>query len=160
MYKNVIIKQGKKGFALLITVVVVSLILSISLGISNLTFKQTILSNLAKDSQISFYEADSVVECMLYYDIGIDVFSAVTDPTDAPDLYCGQAYFSVNTSLSDFDYYVYEQTNASPSLPCAGISIDKRVGSNGGKVIIQGKGYNVCADNNPRRVERAIQVEY
>ena len=56
MHKNVIIKQGKKGFALLITVVVVSLILSISLGISNLTFKQTILSNLAKDSQISFYE--------------------------------------------------------------------------------------------------------
>src|SRR5688572_20777703 len=80
--KNVFIQKSlseKKGFALLFTVLIVTLLLSVSLGISNMTFKQTILSNLAKDSLVAFYDADGALDCGLYYDIGRDIF-----PENAP----------------------------------------------------------------------------
>ena len=48
----------KKGFAMLFTVLLVTLVLSIGLSISNIAFKQSILSGLSKDSQISFYAED------------------------------------------------------------------------------------------------------
>jgi len=60
--------QRSGGFAMLFTVLVVSIMLAIGLGISDITYKQTLLSSLANDSQLAFYQADSGVECGMYYD--------------------------------------------------------------------------------------------
>lgn len=147
--------QSQKGFAMLFTVLVVSLILSIALGISNLTFKQTILSNLAKDSQISFYEADAAVECAIYYD-STGVFADTSNPGVYGALACGDDTFTINSVESFSDYLVFTQTSAISSGPCASFSVDKRSLP---QTIIQARGYNICGES-PRKVERALEVKY
>lgn len=148
--------KKEQGFAMLFTVLVISLILSIALGISNLTFKQTILSNLAKDSQISFYEADAAVECAMYYDITMQAFTTPVDPGLFSTLMCGDDIFTAQPGESATDYIVFRQDAAAPNLPCASFSIDKRSVP---QTIVQARGYNVCGDS-PRKVERALDVRY
>lgn len=154
--KNFFLKLKKQnGFAMLFTVLIVTLILSIALGISNLSFKQTILSSLAKDSQISFYEADTAVECGLYYDTITLSFPLDIDPGSAPkSIDCGNDTFLIDDTTSGMNYLIYKQDGAG-SGTCSSILFDKTTGEN----IIQGRGYNICTDH-PRQVERALEVIY
>jgi hypothetical protein len=55
----------KKGFALLIAMIFISVMLAIGTAISSLGYKQVILSSSATRSQYSFYAADAVLECVL-----------------------------------------------------------------------------------------------
>jgi hypothetical protein len=163
--KYFILKPNKKslsaqsGFAMLFTVLIVTLVLSIALGISNLSFKQTILSSLAKDSQISFYEADTAVECGLYYDTVLELFPIGTDAGTAPgDLQCGNDNFYLDTDVTFTDYIFYTQKEiVGTPVPCSSLLFDKSTSL--GTSIIQGRGYNIC-NTSPRQVERALEVRY
>jgi hypothetical protein len=158
--KNISLKSNKfngKGFAMLFTVLIVTLILSIAIGISTLSLKQTILSSLAKDSQISFYEADTAVECGLYYDTVTGAFPVGTDGSTAPStITCGNKDFSLDSS-STMDYLIYKQNAIGASSPCSSILFDKA--TTPGTNVIQGRGYNICS-TSPRQVERALEVLY
>jgi hypothetical protein len=147
--------QGTKGFAMLFTVLIVSLILSIALGISNITFKQTILSGLAKDSQIALYQADTGVECGMYYDTLLPaLFPIGTDPAKAPDMfYCGNTPMVRDDAQSYTDYIVY-RPKVDGRVPCTMIIFDKTKENK-----VQSRGYNIC-DSHPRQVERALEVTY
>ena len=57
---------SKQGFALLMTIIVVSVIISIGLSVLDLTLKQVRLSTNAKDSEIAFHAANAGVECARY----------------------------------------------------------------------------------------------
>ncbi len=92
-------KQNKKGFALLFTVLIVSLILSIAIGIANLTLKQAMLSNLVKDSQAAFYQADSAVECGIYQDTVVGAFSFGSIVPDTGDIFSSDGV--INTLIGD-----------------------------------------------------------
>lgn len=153
------IKLSSKGFAMLFTVLIVSLILSIAIGISNLTLKQTLLSSLAKDSQISFYQADTAVECGMYYDM-LGALPLGTDPSSiSGPIYCGNNKFDINLVESYTDYLVFSQDLADQTQPCSTIVFDKATLVSSGESIVQGRGYNICG-TNPRQVERALEVRY
>ena len=123
--KNFSIKKHNKGFAMLFTVLIITLILSIAIGISNLSLKQMILSSLAKDSQISFYEADTAVECGLYYDSVLESFPVGTDGSTAlSQITCGNNVYSLDVS-SVMDYLIYKQNVTDVSKPCSSIYFDK-----------------------------------
>jgi hypothetical protein len=147
-----------KGFAMLFTVLVVSLMLSIGIGISNITYKQTILSSLAKDSQIAFYQADGGVECGMYHDVTLGYFPFGTATQDAPsEFWCGDEIFELNGEQSADDYFFYQQRIEDTSRPCATILIDKATTVDVN--IVQARGYNICT-SHPRQVERALEVRY
>ena len=59
----------KKGFVILIAIVVSSLIVSMGIFISTVAYKELVLSTSAKSSQKAFYIADSVLECALRADV-------------------------------------------------------------------------------------------
>jgi len=59
-------KNVQQGFALLMTIIVVSVVISIGLSVLDLTLKQVRLSTNAKDSEISFHAANAGVECARY----------------------------------------------------------------------------------------------
>jgi len=59
--KNKIVQAG---FAMLITLVVVSVILAVGLSLAQITLKQIDLSITARDSQVAFYAANSGIECL------------------------------------------------------------------------------------------------
>lgn len=157
---TVLIYKPESGFAMLFTILVVTLVLSIAIGISSTTLKQTILSSLAKDSQIAFYEADTAVECGMYYDtnntfpLGTDVNTAVGT------LWCGENEFTLDDETTYTDYIVYLQVVGTGGSPYSVIVFDKASLASSGKAIVQGRGYNIYQNGNPRRVERALQVTY
>jgi hypothetical protein len=155
---NNMFSKNQTGFAMLFTVLIVSLILSIAIGISNLSFKQTVLSSLAKDSQISFYEADTAIECGLYYDTALLSFPLGTnDTTVLANISCGNNTFSYDNTQSYTDYIVYKQVVSDATKPCSTLLFDKS--TNPGKSIVQGRGYNICT-SSVRQVERALEVRY
>lgn len=58
---------SESGFALLITLIVVGVVLSVGLTILDLSIKQVRLSTNAKDSEIAFHAANAGMECAQYW---------------------------------------------------------------------------------------------
>jgi Tfp pilus assembly protein PilX len=154
--------NAKAGFAMLFTVLVISIILSIALGISDLTFKQTILSNLAKDSQLAFYQADSGIECGMYYNLhqgqlprGTTVDGANNTGQAPTSFLCGANTISlVGAPQSYPDHFVYQEDIADSS-PCYSVTFDKT----GPVDIVSARGFSTCK-SSPRQVERGLKVQY
>ena len=51
------------GFALLITLVVISIVLAVGLSLMQITLKQLQLTITARDSEVAFYAANAGIEC-------------------------------------------------------------------------------------------------
>ena len=157
--------NAKAGFAMLFTVLVISVILAIALGISDITFKQTILSNLAKNSQLAFYQADSGVECGMYYDTTVGQFPPAT--ADNPDgttvdkaplqLTCGARTLSLVAAQSHNNYIVYQEDVADGS-PCFSITFDKTYTATE-KNRVSSRGFSTC-QSTPQQVERGLNISY
>ncbi len=58
--------QHEPGFALLLTILVVSVVVSITVTIIELTLKQVALAVTARDSEIAFHAANAGMECVRY----------------------------------------------------------------------------------------------
>ncbi|HVY35835.1 MAG TPA: hypothetical protein VG982_00965 [Candidatus Paceibacterota bacterium] len=158
------LRNSRKAFAMLFTVIIVSLILVIGIGISNSTFKQGVLSNLAKDSQIAFYQADAGVECGMYYDRTKNTFpfgsTLAQIQSTHPSIQCGSTVLSLLAGSSGTNYFMY--TMPSSGNPCFSVIVDKTQvdGATGYKLTnIQSRGNNIC-QSSTRQVERALQVQY
>lgn len=155
---NIFQKTMKDGFALLYTVVIISIILTIAISISNTSYKQTILSSLAKDSQIAFYQADAGAECAMYYDIVLNQFPLGTAVGGAPaTISCGTTTLSLVSGESGTNYFVYRESSPVATSPCFTIVVDKVTDSS--KSTIDARGNNRCGAG-PRQVERAVRVQY
>jgi hypothetical protein len=153
------IKKAQSGFAMLFTVLIISVILSIALGISDLTFKQTLLSNSAKNSQLAFYQADSGVECGLYYDVTLGQLPAGTDITKAPNqLTCGGNTATLVAAQSRTDYFIYQE-DITDASPCFSITFDKTHQLVADKYNVSSRGYSTC-QSTPQQVERGLNVSY
>ena len=60
-------KKLNEGFALLLTLVVISVVLAIGLSLLQITVKQLSLSSLARESTVAIYSANTGIECMQYH---------------------------------------------------------------------------------------------
>jgi len=65
----------KSGFALLVSLIVVSAVLSVGLVILDLTIKQVALAVTTKESEIAFHAANAGMECARYWrrQLGTDI---------------------------------------------------------------------------------------
>ena len=57
-----------KGFALLYALLVASLVLSVSMALTNVVLRQFTIESAARESQYAFYAADTAAECAFYWD--------------------------------------------------------------------------------------------
>lgn len=153
----------QKGYAILFTVVLVSIISLIAIGLSNATYKQLLLSSGAKDSQIAFYESDMATECALYVD------NQTSYLEDRPTFNCGiredgtSSYIlNIVESISgdDTTYTLTPSGIGELNVPCFRISIKKQSFSGSTNTVIEASGYNLCNRSNTRTVERTIEVNY
>ncbi len=163
--KNIHKFKENKGYAIMFTVILVSIISLISLGLSNTTYKQLLLSSGAKDSGQAFYQADMSMECALYIDNqtttlpdGDTTFSCGMDKNT--NQYQMNITSSVSNSITTYNLLPTSSLNVSQD-PCFRISILK---DNSNPLLttttIYANGYNICNINNPRAVERTIQANY
>ncbi len=166
---SILRKNAQSGYAMLFTVVVVSIIATIAMGLSGSAYKQVILSSVAKDSQSAFYQSDTAVECALYADFKLGGPTA-SDKISAGSWKCGK---DNSLTWKDVDLYL-DTTNMSdtnyaffPSDPSGAVSlirsscfefdVDK---SDSTKSVIKARGYNNCDKRDPKTVEREIEVNY
>ena len=61
-------KQKNKGFTLLFSMLVATLVVSISATVISIALRQTILSGTSRESQYAFYAANAALECAFYWD--------------------------------------------------------------------------------------------
>ncbi len=79
-------RSKSAGFALLITLIVVSVVVSIGLTLLDLTIKQVRLASGSKDSEIAFHAANAGVECARYWRrVEQDDFEELTEAVPAND---------------------------------------------------------------------------
>jgi hypothetical protein len=96
-------KKTNKGFTLFVALVVSSLILSVSMSLSNIILKQLVFAHTGSESQLAFYAADSGAECALYWDrkgsLGETVYdgafatNTISTASQGPlDILCGMGF--------------------------------------------------------------------
>lgn len=181
MYKY----QHNKGYTLLFSVIVSSIVLSIAAFILSVSRKQFILSSAARDSTVAVYAADSGIQC------AVQAFHTgnLATSTTVASIYCdGRQY------LMSFDND-YGFIKEDPSLKtddgfktsrlenkiviqlhnktCAIVDVIHGYYQNGTaygqRTIIDSSGYNISDSGpcdttnnpvNPRAVERSIRLQY
>jgi len=147
-----IYKNKKSGFALFVAIGVASILLLISIALTNVAFKQILIASSAKESQKAFYAADNGVECVLFWEAvnptrpGESAFS----PLQSQSITCGDDTFTVGGANQSNFTATFDSFGT-----CVEVTVDKTSGTS-----IESRGRNSCDTNNNKRVERGIRVEF
>lgn len=173
------ITRTNQGFALLVAVIFMSVMLTFGLALGSLAYKQQVLASAAVDSQYAFYAADAGLECILYTDQQEASFSPFpsTEPTggELPSILCdGAAVGAVasvwNSSQWELSYQI--PLDASSAYPrCADVTVYKYSSAqpDGSTTYLFSQGYNIsCArlnseisnPTNGRFSSRGISAHY
>lgn len=153
--------KTERGFTLLLSVLISSVLLALGYEMYNLAFKEVALSSAGRESQFAFYAADSGIECSLYGDSKLDIFATTSVATE---IMCGTVsspltrfplgYVSLGTPyITTFSFSLGPELNAQ----CATIRVTR---DDPKRTTIESFGYNTCVLTNPLRLERAIRVTY
>ncbi len=151
------ITENKSGFALLFSVLIISVIATVAFGLASIIYKQKLLTSVAIDSGKAFYMADSGMECTLY------ALSEVSTQS-TPVLCLDPAPTSTMGTLS------LTQNNG-PIVPNSQYIDSSRIGSGNACFTVEPlfdmtstfesakvRGYSTCETSSPRHLERTLQV--
>jgi len=173
--------QKNKGFTLLFASLVVTILMSIGFTISNITLAQLILSSSGRESQFAFYNADSGLECALYYEYnatsttGGPFFprnSGDTVPVPSSMQCNGMNPTSISTipgsESATTTFEINLGVGCDKTKPSFSVQIAKTATTTGAvppffqgsNVYIQSRGYNTCDTSSPKRVERGIYARF
>ncbi len=150
-------RNYKRGIALLITLIFMSVMLAFGLALAALAYKQSVLSSSAVQSQKAFFAADGALECALYVDQNLGAFiygehsgSNLADPSLIPAA-CGGVVDTVKANTYSAQRLVlaeriaYNRDASGNYLSCADIVIYKYPVplAIGRKSFLFSTGYNV-----------------
>ena len=155
--KKIIKKTKEGGYAILFTVVIVGIISSITIGLSNAAYKQMILSSVARDSSTAFYESDIASECALYTD-NLNNMTALS--TDIPECSSSSLSMPPPTIIGNTTTYNINPLVPSGTDKCFRVIVTKTEDATAVSTKIKSMGYNICDVVNIRTVERAVEVSY
>ncbi len=174
MFIKDIKKTNKKsGFVMLFSIILASIILSVTLGLTNISLKELNFNTSAKDSNDAFFAADTGAECALYYDlIGTQSFFGIVNPIGQPgtavSTYCAGTAINLNNGSSVPDpvgpwtFYVYPLGESGKA--CAIVTVSKTTNPDATSIV--SKGYSTggdtsdCTSSVPNRVERQVELNY
>lgn len=161
------------GFTLLLSILIISMILSVALGITSIVIKENQLSALVKESEAAFHAADKGIDCALFYHISYDrtspalryspfsTSSAFELPPNMNLVTCNGVRLdslwsvteAINSGTTEFEL------NFGPGIsdPCVKVTV---ANTNGGvNTAITAEGYNTCDPQSSRRTLRVIAVD-
>ncbi len=166
-------KKPEAGFALLIAIIFMSVMLSFGLALGSLGYKQQVLASSATASQYAFYAADAGLECALYADQRLNAFSYILHNAGNPPAVTicnGMAAMRISYVYNASHLMVIERfsLNSGASYPrCADVTIYKYRAPqppNNVTTYLFSVGYDVSCDvvdiSNARFVSRGIQAHY
>jgi hypothetical protein len=182
------IKNTNKGYTLLFSVIISSLVLAVGISILSISKKEFALSSSARESAYAFYAADSGLECVLYHDNGFDgtfsTSSNVGNVECGDDTLQGGDFVDVERDVDSngtgtFTMHIKTNTGISDTS-CASVEIIREYfpDPNYGNILIprttiSSRGYNVgwrengnqpgdddCDGDSPKKVERGLKLTY
>jgi hypothetical protein len=179
--------QKPKGFTLLFSILVSTLVLAVGASVVSIALRQLVISGTGRDSQYAFYAANTGVECALYWDsIGGSHFATSSDSTDfSGPMYCLGINIADLINNGDDNYGVPADKKTANQAEtkfrlefeeigpdneeveyCTDVVVKKEKVTNPTtsrsriKTTIISSGYNTCDTTNPRRIERGLEVIY
>ena len=156
----------KKGYALYTAIMLTSILFLVSYSTLNIIIKQLELSSLGADSNIAFYNADTGVECAMYWDLKNSNISAFATSTSAV-INCNNQTISTGSqtvSTNPASQSLIGGGGSSNSTSIFQLNLTKgcvivRVIKNADNTTqIESRGYNSCSGS--KRFERGIKVNY
>ncbi len=150
--KNYSLATVRGGYAVLFAVLLVSIILSITIGIANVSLKELNFTATSKESHFALFAADTGGECALYANKN-GAFSDPGHPDVTLDCDTQQATASFNNLNNSYDFNTGIPVNGG----CARVKVT--LGTT--ETIISAYGYNVPCNKIPpvsanNRVERVL----
>lgn len=151
--------RTQRGFTLLIAIILSSVVLAVGLALLDIAYKQIVLATTAKQSQYAFYNADSALECALYWDQQHNAFDYTAPATS---ITCNSQTMTLasapnSTSVSGGKRRTILYVPCTPSGTNAVITVDKYAT---GTTTLYAAGYNNCAGTDTHRVERGLTAYY
>ncbi|MDP2665660.1 MAG: hypothetical protein Q8P23_03455 [bacterium] len=161
-------KKTQRGFALLISIIFMSVMLSFGLALGSISYKQQVLASAAVESQYAFYAADAALECALYADQQLNLFAYTPDaPSSAPVIPCDGSttpFFSSILSHSATQWVVKNTLSLDGGKRCADVTVYKPApGSDITYIFSQGYDVScttVSSPNGARFVSRGLNAHY
>lgn len=179
-------EKQNKGFALLLTLVVVSVVLAIGLSLLDITLKQLVLSGTARDSEIAFHAAYAGVECAEYWvrdDVTAFIGSSPIDPescfpggsvynssSDTPASDVHKSNYEISWTAgpddnrcTDFDIFILDAEDAEVTYDFGSIGYTARTCSDGSIcTYIFSRGLNRSCDDTTslRTVQREVVSQF
>ncbi|MEI7765198.1 MAG: hypothetical protein WCI93_01275 [bacterium] len=157
------ITQKNNGIALLFSIMLSAIFLSIAMGVLTVATKELNFSSSAKDTNNAFFAADSGTECALYSDrADINAFMNIGDNVFS----CFGMSLNLNNNFPDYSFVIGGL--GSNARSCVKVSVLKTIDPKDPTVALStkiiSKGYNIgdenCDSSNGNRVERVIEVNY
>jgi hypothetical protein len=181
--------HNERGIALLITLLLMSVLLTVSASLLNITLKQYQFSSIGVASEQAFQAANAGLECILWHDYEAYPDSKfdvdVPDPnvtiacmgsgnTDTPAVTSGSGYvrrdyrFSWGTDpevCSDVTLYKFESASGDVDMSEATGKAGQVCAEKVVCTVIRARGYNVACPSGsnpfpPRTIEREITQRY
>lgn len=145
--------HNKSGFALLLTIVIISIVLAVGISLLEITVKQISLSTTGRDSELAFNGAQAAVECaqatLKDVDVAVSVpGSLVASCFASSDPMSLSSEDSSRTSLYSFEF---DWTNEGGQALCSEgdmYIMDARGGAYSKLFINQGLTNVVCANGD------------
>ena len=157
--------KAPRAFTLLLAVLIASVLIALGSAIFDIVSKEITLSSSGRESQFSFYAADTGIECALYWDLNSNVFSTTTVP--ASQVTCGGIPATTTSKTITNPGTMSEQLKAQftftiggvdQNRPCATVILTRTYYPT--RTILESYGYNTCNNANALQLERAIRVVY
>ena len=161
------VRKSDKGFALLIAVIFMSVMLSFGLSLGSLAYKQAMLASGAIESQYAFYVADTALECALYADQQQNLFAyPASSPASAPSMSCDNSapYQTPAFSWTSSQFVVTTRLTIDNNSRCADVTVYKP-STPAGTTFIYAQGYDVSCSvvgspGTARFVSRGLVAQY
>lgn len=158
----------KRGIALFYVVLVAGVVVIASFAVSRIALKETIFSNLGKQSQQAFYAANSGLECAMYWDLKHAKFSEAFPDfgvISTENMECARNDLEDIKNDQKIDQsgnthqYEFTISNLNGSDLCADIVVEKTYNNPDIDTKIEVRGRTSCSSAG-RAVERAILTNY
>ena len=164
----------------MVAVLVNSIIIVIGLGIYGIVFREFTLAVVSRESQTAFYAADTLAECVLYWDQKRDVLGSHQDLADkmvcdkkdndatAITLTLESGYPSTlcpGKQENIYDAVLTMQSSRNAKKPSADIMVDKKDSCDPSDPFsvsteLSANGYNNDTPGDPKRIERGLDINY
>ncbi len=160
-FKKTYIKKFKqnRGFVILFSVTISSILLSIALGVTNVALNQMSFSTSARATNDAFFAADTGIECALLYDRSSDADNAFTG---SASMNCAGTVIALSGADPLWSFIITGIGSSGES--CAIVTVSKIFVEPYTFTTITSKGFNIgdafCESSSSSRIEREMSISY